>query len=308
MTFLQIKYFLTVAKTLSFTKAAEQLYVSQPSLSRHIKCIENEFSVQLFIRTATGIKLTPAGTVLFAGLSDVYENYVDLLDKANKAQQGLNGYIRIGILDGFNIADFMPLIYQYFKDEHPNVDLKFYSASFSELISNVYNGKYDLIFTVKFEVEKKDGLLYQHVTHSKDHIVMTKYHPLSKKEKVTLDDVKNETFVMISQDDNPESAPLIFDLCKKHGFIPNVHYAKTMTEQMLWVVAGMGITILDTRSFLKLNPDVKFYEIESDWDPSIVIAWNQININPLIPTFIKKLNEVMKTDKEKIYKANSTEE
>ncbi len=155
MTFLQIKYFVTVAKTLSFTKAAEQLYVSQPSLSRHMKCLEKEFNVILFVRTSTGIKLTPAGHVLYGGLSEVYDNYLELMDKAQKAQQGLNGSLKIGILDETNIADFMPLVYRYFRDKHPNVDLKFYTASFSELISNVYNGKFDLIFTIMFEVEKK---------------------------------------------------------------------------------------------------------------------------------------------------------
>lgn len=304
MTFLQIKYFITVAKSLSFTKAAEQLYVSQPALSRHIKCLESEFNLQLFVRTATGIKLTPAGSLLFVGLSESYENYIELMDKARKVQQGLTGYLRIGILDSMNIADFMPPIYRFFNQHHPNIDLRFYNASFSELISNVYNGKYDLIFTVQFEVEKKEGLLYQYVTHSKDHIVMTKFNPLSEKEVVTLDDVKDETFVMISQDDNPESAPLIFDICKKHGFVPKVHYAKTMSEQILWIVAGMGISILDSRAVLKINPDVKFFEFESDWDPSLVVSWNNMNQNPLIPVFIKKLNEVLNIKEEIIHAAN----
>jgi hypothetical protein len=107
---------------------------------------------------------------------------------------------------------------------------------------------------------------------------MTKYHPLSKNETVSLDDVKNETFVMISQDDNPESAPLIFDICKKHGFIPKVHYAKTLAEQILWITAGMGVSILDSRTSLKLNPDVKFFEIEV-MGSSLVVSWNQNNSN-----------------------------
>ena len=57
MTIAQIKYFVTVAKCLSFTKAAEQLFVSQPALSRHIKNMEEELNIQLFVRTSNGIRL-----------------------------------------------------------------------------------------------------------------------------------------------------------------------------------------------------------------------------------------------------------
>lgn len=132
---------------------------------------------------------------------------------------------------------------------------------------------------------------------------MSKYHPLARKERVTLDDVKDETFVMISKEDNPESSPLIFALCREHGFVPQVHYAKTLAEQILWIEVGMGVSILDTRTALRLNPDVKFFEIESNWDPSLVVAWNQNNYNPLISVFLQKMNEVLHLEQEDIHEA-----
>ena len=117
----------------------------------------------------------------------------------------------------------------------------------------------------------------------------------------TLDDVKDETFVMISEEDNPESAPLIFEICREHGFVPQVHYASTLAEQILWIEVGMGVSILDSRTSLKMNPDVKFYEMESNWDPSLVVAWNQNNYNPLISVFLKKMNEVLGLENEDIH-------
>lgn len=293
MTIYQMKYFITIAECLSISKAADKLYVSQPALSRHIQNLEREYNIQLFVRTNEGIRLTPAGSVLYLGFSEIYENYVNLIDKAEKVQRGMTGSLKIGVLDETNIADFMPQVYQYFKDNHPDVDLIFQASSFEKLLTGLYNGNLDLAFTVKFNIEKKERILYQYVSHSKDHIVMTKFHPLASKEHVTLEDVKNETFVMISREDNPESSPLIFEICKKHGFVPQTYYAKTLAELILWVEAGVGITILDSRTSLKLNPDIKFYEIESHWEPSLVVAWNQYDYNPLIPAFLKKLNEVM---------------
>lgn len=301
MTIAQVKYFVTVAKCLSFTKAAEQLFISQPALSRHIRNMEEELNIQLFVRTNNGIRLTPAGSSLYIGMSDMYNNYIEMVQKADKIQKGLDGSLKIGVLDQTNVADFMPVIYQYFHEKHPSVDLWFQDGSFEFLVSELYAGRLDLIFTLKFEIERKDSIIYQYVSHSKDHIVMSKYHPLAQKEHITLDDVKDETFVMISEEDNPESAPLIFEICREHGFVPQVHYASTLAEQILWIEVGMGVSILDSRTSLKMNPDVKFYEMESNWDPSLVVAWNQNNYNPLISVFLKKMNEVLGLENEDIH-------
>ncbi|MCU6760902.1 HTH-type transcriptional regulator gltC [uncultured Roseburia sp.] len=303
MTIVQIKYFITVVKCASYTKAAEQLFISQPALSRHIKNMEEELNIQLFLRTNNGIRLTPAGSSLYVGMLDLYENYIEMVNKAEKIQKGLDGTLKIGILDQTNVSDFMPMIYQYFQENYPNVDLWFQEGSFNYLVSELYSGRLDLIYTLKFEIERKEGIMYQYVSHSKDHIVMSRFHPLAKKDQVTLDDVKDETFVLISEEDNPESAPLILALCKEHGFVPQVHYAKSLAEQILWIAVGMGVSILDSRTYLKLNPDVKFFEIDSNWDPSLVIAWNQNNYNPLLSVFIKKMNEILGTEEEDIHGA-----
>ena len=87
-------------------------------------------------------------------------------------------------------------------------------------------------------------------------------------------------------------------------FVPQVHYAKTLTEQILWIEVGMGVSILDSRCTLKMNPDVKFYEMDSNWDPSLVVAWNQNNYNPLISVFLKNMNQVLGLEHEDIHGAN----
>lgn len=302
MTISQIKYFVTVAKCLSFTKAAEQLFISQPALSRHIRNMEEEWNLQLFVRTSNGIRLTPAGSSLYIGMSELYRNYLEMIIQAKKIQRGIAGSLKIGILDQTNVADFMPQIYQYFSQEHPNVELWFQPGSFDFLVSEIYAGRLDVIFTLQFEIANKESIIYQYVEHSRDHICMSIYHPLAKKEMVTLDDVKNETFVMISPEDNPESSELIFEICKEHGFVPPAYYAKTLAEQILWVEVGMGVSILDSRTRLRQNPNIKFYEMErSNWDPGLVMAWHQNNYNPLIEIFLEKMNEILGLEGEDIH-------
>lgn len=303
MTMSQIKYFVTVAKCLSFTKAADQLFISQPALSKHIKKMEEELNIQLFVRTSNGIRLTPAGSALYMGMSDIYGNYMDLVEKAEKIQKGLDGSLRVGILDQTHVSDFLPQVYRFFKETYPNVDLIFSDGSFKALFSDMYAGNLDMIFTLQFTVENKDSVIYQYVARSDDYIVMSKYHPLAQKEHVTLDDVKDETFVVISEEDNPDSVPLILNICKEHGYVPQVHIAKTLAEQILWVEAGMGVSILDTRCNIRQNPDIKSYKMPSNWDPSLVLAWNQNNYNPLIAVFLKKMNAVLDLEDEDLHGA-----
>ena len=298
MTITQIKYFIAVAKCLSFTKAADQLYITQPALSRQITNMESELKVILFIRTGREVRLTPAGTALYAGFSETYENYCTLVTKAQSLQKGLNSNLHIGILDGTNIADFMPLIYNHFMEEYPNVELSFRYGSFKSLVTDLYSGELDIAFTLHFNIINRQYLLYKYVDHSYDHIVLNKNHRLAYKKDLTLADCKDEMFVLISPDDNAESSPLIFEACKRAGFKPKYCFAANLFEQMLWVEAGKGITILDNRMELKTNPDIKFIRMDSHWDPSLVVVWNQVNHNPSIPIFLKKLDEIILSNKE----------
>ncbi len=301
MTMTQIKYFVTVAKCMSFTKAAAQLFLSQPALSRHIKNMEEELNVQLFVRTTNGIRLTPAGSSLYVGLSDVYKNYIEQIEKAEKIQKGLSGVLKVGILNQMNVADFMPLVLQYFEKVHPNMELSFVDASFESLISDLYAGRLDVILTVQFEVADKEGVLYQYLDHCDDCIVMSKFHPLAEKDNLVLEDVKDETFVMISKEDTPISSSLVFDICKEHGFVPPVQYAKTLSEMILWIEIGKGIAILDSRNSIMFNPHIKAFKMDSKWDPSLVMAWNQHNYNPLIEVFLKKINEILHLENEDVH-------
>ena len=95
MTITQIKWFLAVARTLNFTKAADQLGVSQPTLSRQIVNMEEELNLQLFIRSGRSISLTPAARSLVNTLGSVYDNYLESVSEAQQIQRGISGDLRI---------------------------------------------------------------------------------------------------------------------------------------------------------------------------------------------------------------------
>ncbi len=294
MTITQIKWFLTVAETLNFTKAADQLGVSQPTLSRQILNMEEELNLQLFIRSGRSVSLTPAGRSLADNLGPIYDDYQKSVEFSQQIQRGISGDLKIGILDGTYVSDFMPPIVTYFEKHHPYVEISFERCSFDELERKLYSNSLDIAFTVFFSVAGKDYLITRYVEHSQDYLMMNRYHRLASRKNVTLKDCRDETFIMISAEDCEESSSFIIEACRECGYYPNIKFAPSLYDLMLNTEAGKGITILDSRNLLRFNPHIKTFEMgKMKWDPSLVAAWNRSNYNPAIPVFMTQLNRTL---------------
>lgn len=286
MNITQMKYFITAAKCLNFTKAADKLFITQPALSRQIASMEAELNMQLFIRNNRSVRLTPAAVVLLEGFEKIYNEYNVTVAKALNSFQGLSGELNIGILEGTYVGDLFPEVLQHFATYYPNVKVNLRNYSFNALIEGLYANKLDMIITLLFDVESRDKMKYEIIEHTKDHIVVHKDHRLANASYVKLSDFKDDTFIMVSTEDSEESPKLIIDACKSCGFNPKVKFASSLQEEMLWVQAGVGVCVLDSRNLLFNNDTVRFLDTDIISDPSLTLAWNVDNYNPMREIFI----------------------
>ena len=285
MNITQIKYFITAAKYLNFTKAADKLFITQPALSRQISSIEMELNLQLFIRNNRSVRLTPAGAVLLEGFEKIYNEYNVTVAKAINSFRGLSGELNIGILEGAYVGDLFPDVLKLFAEYYPNVKVNLRNYSFNALIEELYENKLDLIITLLFDVKDREKMRYEVIEHSCDYIVVHKDHPLAGRDYVKLSDFRDETILMVSPEDSEISPRLIIDACKSGGFNPKVRFASSLQEEMLWVQAGVGVCVLDSRNMLFGNDSVRFLETEPISGPSLTIAWNEDNTNPMREIF-----------------------
>lgn len=284
ITLLQIEYFIAVARCLNFTDAAKSLYVSQPSLSKQIALLEKEIDVQLFNRSTRGVRLTPAGTVLYKELGNVLDTIHLAIEKAAQKDLGEEGFITVGCLDTIDTDNFLPSIMKKFKEEHQGINIIFERHSFKPLREKLMNGSLDVIFTLSFEIDDSLDIVYDNIFKSSSSIVMSKANPLSKMDKLTLDDIKNENFVTISRDESPKGFDCVTSLCKKYGFTPNiVKQLPNIESLLLCVESGLGITILDSK-LRRSNSNLKHFEIENDY-MDVVMAWKKENMNPSVSLF-----------------------
>ncbi len=279
MNMVQIRYFIAVAKCLSFSEAADELYISQPSLSRQIASIEKEISCPLFIRSSRGLQLTPAGMMLLEEFGQMSDIYYKAIAKAIKSREGISGALRIGVLDGAVVGDIFADALNYFSEYHPNIDIQMHTYDYKEVVERLYDGRLDLAITLYFEISRRKNLKFRIIEKTHDHLVVHKSHPLAIAGKVKLSDFKADTFIMVNPDNSERTHATIVDACIRQGFIPKIKFTPSLLSQMLWVQSGMGVCVFDTRNVLITNPVVKFLEIDPIDDPSLTLVWHQDNKN-----------------------------
>lgn len=289
ITLLQIEYFFAVAKYLNFTEAAKNLYVSQPSLSKQIAILEKEIGVELFYRTKRDVRLTAAGLVLLKEIGGVIDTIESAIDKAREPNLGENSTLTVGCLDAMDTT-FLPKIIKAFKGKYPGINLVLERHSFRALREKLINGTLDIIFTLSFEIDNSLGIVSNIVHKGNGYIVMETSNPLANKKDLTLNDVKNEDFVIISRDESPKGFDGIVNLCKRHGFTPNiVKQLPNIESLLLCVESGMGVALFDSNIRMQDNKNLKGFKIDDD-SISVIMAWRKENMNTAIPLFTNSVN------------------
>ena len=292
----QIKCFLTLADTLNFTKAATQLYISQPALSRQISTLEQEINCLLFIRDQKSVRLTPAGALLAGELGGIQNSLENLIARVQTVGMGYTGTLTIGILEGQWMGEEFTNLYRRFMDAYPNIDFRITQGSFAALRRQLDSGEIDLAITLEFDVAGLDDVVFRPLLRDQAVFAISKKRPLAQKETITFEDLMSETMLVISPDDCRIGAEMLFGDLHKHGLRPpSVRYAPNLSTVMLWVEAGLGVGIINHQSNLARNPNVRLISEIPLKDASPCVAWKKGNLNPAIALFDQLMEKYWET-------------
>ena len=289
----QIKCFLAVAETLNFTKAAAQLYMTQPGLSRYIVSLERELNTLLFIRDQQKVRLTPAGAVLAHELEGFLDRMEEIINKVRKAGQGYSGTLTIGTLGGQWMGKEFTDHYLQFTADNPHIDLIFRQGSFREIRSWLTSNEIDIGLTLAFDIRDMPDILYEPADNDYPVMAVSGRSKLGQKERISLPDLVGETMISISPDDSRAGYELSSQFIRKSGInISKVRYAPNLATEMMWIESAQGIGIINHRSNLVANSTIRLIEeikVDDGGIASNVYAWNRNNLNPAIPLFINSL-------------------
>ena len=140
---IRLKVFRCVAVNLSFTKASQELYISQPAISKHIKELEREYNCRLFDRLAGQIQLTAAGLLLLDHANKILKDYQKMDFDMNALQQKITGELRIGA--STTISQYvMPEIIAAFRRQYPDIHISMLSGNSREIESALEQSRIDI--------------------------------------------------------------------------------------------------------------------------------------------------------------------
>jgi len=237
----QLKYFVAVVKYNSFTLASEQLCISQSSLSKHIKAMENELGITLLDRSTRNIKLTSAGQDFFEFSNEAIESFNKVNIKLQKYKQNEKGHLIIGTIPVMSQYGITTLIASFNK-LHPEIEIEIIEKKGEEVIELLDDSKIDLAFVRTITLPNNS---YKVLPLIDDEMVIVTHrdHPFGKRESINLLEASNEKFIFL------DSGRGLYDLCSKScnnaGFTPKVVYTNTRIETIIGLVReNVGVSLL----------------------------------------------------------------
>ena len=286
----QIKCFLALADTLNFTKAAEQVYLSQPGLSRQIVSMERDLNTQLFIRDQKSVRLTPAGAMLAKHLPAIQQNYEALITQVQSVGMGYSGALTLGVLEGQWVGEEFADFCRGFMDAYPNIDFQIQQGSFGDLRRKLVSGEIDIAMTIEFDVADMENVICR--KYDSDHAVfaVSRRLPLGQKEVITFEDMLEGTFLLISPEDSRVGTELTLEHFRAIGRSPRrIRYAPNLSTMMLWIEAGLGVGVINHQSSIAGNPSIRLISEVPLKDACACVVWQKDNLNPAIALFDQAL-------------------
>ncbi|WP_175768684.1 LysR family transcriptional regulator [Burkholderia cenocepacia] len=237
----QLRYFVVTAETLSFTAAARQLHISQPSISTSIGELESSFGIQLFIRhRASGVSLTPAGRDVLGQVRNLLKNAEELQTMAREMDGGMSGTIALGCLVSL-APPLMPALMSRFVSEHSGIGFRTMEANQDDLLSALSNGTLDMALTYSLDIA--DDISFTPLVTLPPYAILPLEHKLARSKKVALADLLNEPYVLL---DLPHSREYFAGLFDPLGRRPSPTFRSSQPEVVRGMVAnGLGYSILN---------------------------------------------------------------
>ncbi|WP_191273345.1 LysR family transcriptional regulator [Neobacillus kokaensis] len=261
-----LKSFMEVADFKSFTNAAAHSFLTQPSLSKAVKKLEEELDVELFDRSTRHLRLTDAGRIVYQQSQKAFAALSELNILLDELRDIAAGEIKFGIPPLIGTL-FFPMIAQQFNERYPKVTLELVELGAKVIGRLIDEAKID----VGIVVLPADEAMFHTFPFFQDEFVLFihEHHELAQKTTVTLKDLQHESFILFSEDFALHD--YIIDACKSEGFTPQVSYQSSQWDLILELVsAKLGIALLPKLIYQKqTNKNVKIVPLQNP-----TLYWN----------------------------------
>lgn len=299
MTTAQIRYFLVAAERLNFTAAAEQLYITQPSLSRQIAAIEDELGVKLFDRSNNIVRLTNAGKALYDKLSVFYQDYQTIVKEVRDISAGTHGHLNLGILEDQYMPDPLTTSIRTLLQKHPDCEINIARFDSRSLFAGLMDGSLDAGMMLVYGEFSDYGLESFDLVSAPAVLAINNRLPEAEHASLTMDELNSLLekipLAMVTPDQFPE--PLQNSLMCNMPFSGlektcQIKLIPAITSVSLYVATGLAVTLTNKGNLLANDPNVTFLSVEGIAPITQGLVWRKGTHNPLLNLLLGELQKV----------------
>jgi LysR family transcriptional regulator, transcription activator of glutamate synthase operon len=264
----QVQYFLMLSEMGSFSAAAEELYISQSSLSKQIIALEKELNSQLFDRSKRKIALTPAGEAFLIHAKNLNTAYQDMLAKMAQYKTTTSlSIVAIPVIAQYGITSYIA----QFKQAHPNIQFTLDEREATAILPLLNNHQFDLAF-LRDNYLDREQYAFLEVARDQFQVILSRHHRLAGRESIALKELSDENFIMF--DKGTIVHELAVDACRANGFEPRIFYASLRVESVLGLVASnSGVALMMEKVFsYHQHPDVIAIPLKESIASNLVLA------------------------------------
>ncbi len=229
--------FVRIADTGSFTKAAQELSVTQSGISRMVSDLEREWGFRIFDRDRNGVVLTAEGSKVLPFARSMLKDYEALGSAVDGINRVEGGHITVGTFSSV-ATHWLPRMISEYRKDHPEVSFELLLGDYTELDEWISDGRVDFAFT---RMPVKEGFDAEFIERDELKAVVPEDDPLSQCASVSAERLCGRPFIMLERGGQAEARRFFDD----SGVTPDVHYSTWDDYAVMSMVeSGLGISIL----------------------------------------------------------------
>lgn len=297
--FRHLETFCRVVSLKSFSKAAEDLFLTQPTVSGHILAIEKSLAIRLFDRTGREVRLTKAGEIFYGFASKILNSRKELINALSEFSQAIRGELSLGAstIPGEYL---LPKLMGDFKKEHPHLAISLRIADTREIVQYVLEGIVE--FGLTGAKVNHPALHYEKYTEDEIIVVSPLNHPLSRKKRAEMEDLLREPWIIREQGSGTQMAveKVLRDKGKSlKQFRVAIEMGSTSSLKE-GVKAGLGLAFISKRAAdeelnRRLLTRIYVEGMDSIFRPIYIVSYRRRTLSPIGMAFLRFLRKTRST-------------
>lgn len=283
-----LEYFLVLADTLHYRKAAQKLFISQSALSQQIQRLEVIVGQKLFIRNNRKVSLSDSGKLFRQEAAIIVQQVERSMERWQLAVEGIRGLIRIGFV-GSAMQHYLPPILKQFSKTHPKIKFYLEDLSNQAQLDALEKQQLDIGFMRANDIPSTMNL--QSVYKEPFTLVLPEAHPISSKNFVDMGQLANASFILFPNSRSQMYYQQILNICGDCGFSPTISHRSIHGPTIFKLVeSGLGVSIVPKSLKDEHNYRVRFIDlVEVPHQTELFAVWNKDSQNGALPFFLELL-------------------